>query len=420
MRKATVVIVVALALGPVGCTQEKGGASPYGREGTTSPHAQPSATAKAKDGVKESPGYYRTSKSPSALAGRQFEKRMTVTGVAPGGRNRTFLDVTAEGALVVAENPSPAMEGDQVRIGQSRVGLQSASGFRAFPRPVEKCGDRPRQADQADERGGSVAWNETSSTDLYESDWCVFYYDPTSNKTRLLGNSASVGGELPPPPGQTVPTIGQSDVFWATTHPTRDERKFGVKIVSRPKSGEGEIADAVTKAKLPKADGEALYYVRSEDVAPGFPKNRYEIRKIDETGRDALVTDGQLTTDQQVSVLAVSGPRVTWVVSNPHEERSKLYSLAQPGGKAISFGLSHPGASTMALSVTSKLIAWGSGTSAGDGGEYVFDIARQKLWKVDSQEGFSAVYAKGDFVAWSKAPASQPEGPVSFHTARWK
>ncbi|WP_189826861.1 hypothetical protein [Streptomyces finlayi] len=320
----------------------------------------------------------------------------------------------------MAENPAPAMEGDQVRIGQSRVGLQSASGFRAFPRPTEPCGNRPRQADQADARSGSVAWNETSSTNLYESDWCVFFYDPTANTTRLLGSSASVGAKLPPPPGQTVPTMGRSDVFWATTHPTRDERKFGVKIVSRPKSGEGKVADAVTKAKLPKADGGTLYYVRSEDVAPGFPKNRYEIRKIDETGHDALVTAGSLTTDQQVSVLAVSGPRITWVVSNPHQERAKLYSLAQPGGKTISFGLSHPGAPTMALSVTPKLIAWGSGTSAGDGGEYVFDIAKQKLWRVDSQEGYSAVYAKGDFIAWSKIPAAHPEGAVSFHTARWK
>ncbi len=423
MRIAAAAVIVALAVGLVACTDSDGGGSRKTAGATTPAPSQQTKKPAPESGrsatfdvIKE----VDTAAALSATADKKFESRYTAKGTAPGGHTYTALDVTSDGRLVVADNPAPETEAGELRIGQSGVGLHGPAGFRPFPRAQGDCKARPRQAIYADESDGLIAWTESASTDLYYSDWCVFVHDTRKNSTRLLGDSAPLGKKLPAPPGASIPTIGNKNIFWTVTHPTTDKRKFGVKVVSSPRTGTGKVEDAVTRAKLPVASGNDLYYVRSEDVSPGFPKDRFEVRKLSGTGEDSLVAAGALKGEQQLSVLAVAGKRVTWVISQPEDETAGLYSLDETTDKALLVKLHHPGLSTMALSVTPETITWGNGSSSGDAGQYVFDLGDQRLWRIGTEEGYSIVFAKGDFLAWSQFPNSQGAGPVSFRTAKWE
>ncbi|WP_406862760.1 hypothetical protein ABZO31_20965 [Streptomyces sp. HUAS MG47] len=402
---------MALLVGLVACTSEGGS---RGDAGAT----RPPTTA---------PTTLDTQKAGTAAAGRQYRPGFVSTSDASGGRTLTVLDVTSGGGLVAAANPPPKTGDGTVTIGQSEVGLKTDAGggrFTPFPKSRQTCSDRPRQAVYADERDGTVVWTESASTNLYSFDWCVFAYAPKTRTTTLLGNSASVskGKEMPEAPGTSAPSIGDGKAYWATAYPTSTgKRDFGVRIVAQALDGGGEPATVADGAKLPRAAGGSVYYVRSADVSPDVPKDRYEIRKVTADGKeDVLITAAPLPTGREITALTVSGTRISWVVAAPEQQTATLYTRDGTTKKTLTFALGHAAPPTMFLRSTSKFLAWGNGSAAGDAGQYVYDFARGTLWRLGTEDGFSVVYAKGDYLAWSKLP-DQPTatGTASFETARW-
>ncbi|WP_418958772.1 hypothetical protein [Streptomyces tritici] len=413
MRARSAVTLVALLAGLVACTGEGGSRGDAGatRPPTTAP-TTPFAVSAALD----------TRRAAAAAAGRQYRPGFVSASDASGGRSLTVLDVTSAGGLVAAANPPPKTGDGTVTIGQSEVGLRTGAGFAPFPKARQSCSDQPRQAVYADERDGTVVWTESASTNLYVFDWCVFAYSPKTGRTTLLGNSAALGKgkELPEAPGTSAPTVGDRRAYWAATYPVSGKQEFGVRIVSQALDGGGEPATVAEGGKLPRAAGGAVYYVRSEDVSPGFPKDRYEIRRVAADGKDTVVTAGPLPAGRQITALTVAGHHVSWVVAAPEQESATLYSLDTAKQKAVSFALGHAAPSTMFLRSTPRFLAWGNGSAAGDAGQYVYDFARGRLWRLGAEEGFSVVYAKGEHLAWSKLPdRPTAAGTASFETARW-
>lgn len=416
--RAITALVVVLTVGA--CT---GGGGSRDDTGTTPPPSSAPATTSADrpqhsfDIVAEIDATSATAAKP----GVQFDKVATARTKLPDGRRLGVLDLAASGDMIATALPPPRTEDgvDGIKLGgQSQVGIETASGFEPFPQADGDCKASPRQAVYGSAADGIVTWMETSSTNLFNFDWCVFAYDQETKRTHLLGDSASLsnGDDMPPGPGDPTPSIGSDAIYWSTVYPTGKEQ-FEVKIVKSDRTGGGSFETAVDHAKLPAASGDELYYVRSADVTPDFPKDRYEIRRMSPTGDDVEVVSGALDGGQQVSKLRISESRISWVVSTQNKNAAQLYSLDLSTNEAIVFELHHPGASTMVLQPTPKLIAFSNGTGGGDVGEYVYDLSNNKLWRLGKQKGFSVALANGDYVAWAKLPEA---GPAIHHVARWK
>lgn len=424
MRSRSAVPLVALLFGLVACTGE--GGSPAQTGTTRPPSASATTPPKAPDGVPVPFGISArldTKDARTASPGREYRVSFVSDADTPGNRTLSVLDLTSAGGLVAAANPRPRTGEGELAIGQSAVGLHGGKGFTPFPRAKKTCSNTPRQAVYADERDGVVTWTESASTNLYFFDWCVFAYSPETRRTALLGDSSSLtkGKEVPEAPGSSAPSIGKDKAYWAVTYPTSGKRDVGVKIVARPLSGEGEMETVTERGKLPKATADgALYFVRSEDVSPGFAKDRYEIHRVTPEGSEATVTYGHLAPGQQVTALAVAGTSVNWVVSSEEQGSSVLYSLNTATNRAVTFELGHTGPPTMFLRATPERLAWGNGSATGDAGQYVYDFARGRLWRVGSEEGFSVMYAKGDHLAWSQLPETGAPGSASFNVTRWE
>ncbi|WP_274559317.1 hypothetical protein [Streptomyces spiramyceticus] len=423
MRVSPALPIVILLVGLTACTSEESPRPPAGDTPSARPTA-PTATKPAAGRSFNLTSEIGTDTARSASAGRQYDPRYAPKANLGAGLTTNILDITASGRLVAAANSEPKSTDGVVRIGQSRVGLQDATSFSPFPAAKNgTCRNTPRQAVYADERDGTVAWVESASTNLYAFDWCVFAYDPGTKTTTLLGDSASVSGRqqgMPEPSGSSAVSLGQSKAFWATTYQTSGKPKFGVKVVARQLTGGSGLETAVDHAKLPRAVGDTLFYVRSADIAPGFPKDRFEIRKREANGTDRLVAGGPLTAGQEVSTLSVKSSRVNWVIANPEQANSRLYSLDLKTNNAVTFKLGHAGPSTMFLRSTDDHLVWGNGSAAGDAGQYVYEFESGKLWRVGAEEGFSVIYAKADRLAWANIPGNSHNAKASYEVADWK
>ncbi|MEU8265260.1 hypothetical protein AB0C02_32225 [Micromonospora sp. NPDC048999] len=357
-------------------------------------------------------------KAQEAARQGPLRRVLDVVGKDRKGNTTIVLAVTAFGELVAAKNP-PAKTGNwTIAIGQTSVGLWNSKGFRPFPLPAG-YGGPPRQTAGGVERDGVVVWSETASTDLYFFDWRVYAYDSASRKTSLLGDSSAMApkARLPLGPGNGEPVIGDGAAYWSTTYPTGDDREFGVRIMTRPLTGDGALKVAVTQAKFPASDGGDLFYVRSHDVAPGFPSGRYEIHRRTSAGADQVVAAGALGAEQEVSKLVVGGDRLAWVVSSPADEKSTLYLWTAATNEAVAFPLEHSAPWTMYLSLSPSLLAWSNGSASGDAGQYVYELGDQRLWRLGTVDGYSIVYGNGAAVAWSELTA---DNVSAFHSATWK
>ncbi|MFG1713359.1 hypothetical protein [Micromonospora sp. NPDC049203] len=339
-------------------------------------------------------------------------------GAQAGGRTLNHLGLTPDGQLISAANPVPKTGDGELGIGQSRVGLYSGGRARTLsPAPSGP----PRQAIYADADDRTVAWMETSSTDMYQMDWLVYGFDRSSGRSVLLGDSAPIakGKKMPIPPGSSMLSVGTDRVYWTTTVPTTGERDFGAQILASSPAGGAAPSVVAQRAKLPAAAGKDLYYVRSEDVAPGFPKSRYEIHKVS-GGRDSVYASGPLTGEQQVSALTAEPGHVSWIVTGATEETpGTLFVLPSATKRAIEVTLGDNGPA-MTLGSSPKLVCWSNGSGSGDAGQYVLDVATDRMWRLGEAPGLSLAFAGGDFVAWSKL-GSEPQKPEqnSLRVARF-
>jgi hypothetical protein len=81
--------------------------------------------------------------------------------------------------------------------------------------------------------------------------------------------------------------------------------------------------------------------------------------------------------------------------------------------------LHHAGGSSVRL--TDRYLAFGSGSSSGDGGQYVLDRSSGRLWKVGDAPGHSLVLAspRGDYLGWTIPTPSPPPHPYRMQVVRW-
>jgi len=189
-------------------------------------------------------------------------------------------------------------------------------------------------------------------------------------------------------------------------------------------AGQELLTVAVDKAKLPAATGGGVAYVRSKDVDPAVPANRYDIR-LRRPGADTLVTSGPLAKDEQVSTMCASDTLLAWAVRSPDTSSPEnpgawtsghvhVMTLATKAQHTIELD---DNAWSLDLSCGDNFVAWGNGSGNGDPGQYVVDVPSGKLWKLGESPGISAVRAAGTMLAWTLPPKAQEAAP--WQVTKW-
>lgn len=346
------------------------------------------------------------------MPGREYVDVADPAATGPLGQ------ITAKGldddgrAVVTVEQPGTNKDG-VLRLYQSTVGTIRGSSFTPFQQPV---GGPPRNAVYLDAQGPWTAWTETTSTDLNEFDWKVFLHDARTGRTRLLGDSADVAPVRPlAAVGETAPTVGTREVYWAATARRSRGEGFDELILAALVGAPGPVRRVVVGGYFPAADGTDLLYVstarldRNEAYAgrpPAPAPARYEIRRVRE-GTTSTVASGQLAGNQTISGLAARGGAIAYTVARPTTNLSTLV-LIEPGGQRTDIRMHNGGGTSVCL--TDRYLAFGSGSASGDAGQYVLERTGGRLWKVGEAPGRSLVLAspRGDYLAWTVQPSSPP------------
>lgn len=272
-----------------------------------------------------------------------------------------------------------------------------------------------------------MVWIETKSTDLFFLDWKVFAARVGQGRPILLGDSFDLTktDEVPPPPGVVYITTDGVHAWWMMTYPTKSQRGFGARIMVRDIAGQEPLSVAVDKAKLPAATGGGVAYVRSTDVDPAVPANRYDIR-LRRPGADTLVTSGPLAKGEQVSTMCASDTLLAWAVRSPeappdnppeHSTGGRLHvmTLATKAQHTIELD---DDAWSLDLGCGDTFVAWGNGSGNGDPGQYVVDVPSGKLWKLGESPGISAVRAVGTMLGWALPPKTMQEA-APWRVTKW-
>jgi len=202
------------------------------------------------------------------------------------------------------------------------------------------------------------------------------------------------------------------------------QRGLGARIMVRDIAGQGPLSVAVDKAKLPAATGGGVAYVRTSDVDPAAPVNRYDIR-LRRAGADTLVTSGPLAKGEQVSTLCASDTLLAWAVRSPETSAADpdawasghlhVMTLATNAQHTIELD---DNAWSLDLSCGHTFVAWGNGSGNGDPGQYVVDVPSGKLWKLGESPGISAVRAAGTMLGWTLPPKS-PQESAPWRVTKW-
>ncbi len=378
--------------------------------GGTSPSASVSATS----------GWpLTTGAAKAAVDGRDYTTLYTVDPHGSSGARVGVRTIRDDGSTVIDSSPAP---GPGEFLTQSQVGIQTGQSRTWFP---PQTGKQPRQAIAAAAHGRSVVWVETKSTDLFFQDWKVFAARVGQGQPILLGDSFDITktDQVPPPPGVEIITTDGVHAWWMMTYPTKSPRGFGARIMVRDIAGHEPLTVAVDKAKLPVATGGGVAYVRSTDVDPAVPANRYDIR-LRRAGADTLVTSGPLAKGEQVSTMCASKTLLAWAVRSPETSAENpgawasghlhVMMLATKAQHTIELD---DNAWSLDLSCGDTFVAWGNGSGNGDPGQYVVDVPSGKLWKLGESPGISAVRAAGTMLAWTLPPKAQEAAP--WRVTKW-
>lgn len=289
----------------------------------------------------------------------------------------------------------------------------------SYPQPLKTP---PRQAIAAAVRGSTVAWLETSSTNLYSADW--FLFASTGGAARLLSRSSDISGETEvasAPEQHPIATDGKT-VFWTAPYPVPSDGSrpyFSAKVLSTPVDGSGEVRTIADPAKLPATDGTSVYVVRAKDVAPDLGDRALILRVGG--GKEVVVADLSLTPRAGVSAVCAAGDYLSWVVSDVGTDDvggdGVLTVRDLRTGEDHKVELLDSGSATN-LSCSDTLIGWGNGSGNGDAGEYVLVLRSWSLYRLGEEPGISIVYVKGDYVAWSVL--TYPRRAADTVVARWE
>ena len=361
-----------------------------------------------------------TRAAQTAVDGRDYTTLFTVDPHGSSGARVGVRAIRADASAVIVNSP-PGASGEL--IAQSQVGIQTGHSRTWLP---PQTGKQPRQAIAASAHGQTFVWLETKSTDLFYQDWKVFSARAGQRQPTLLGDSFDLTktDEIPPPPGVVYLTTDGVHAWWTMTYPTKSQRGWGARIMVRDIAGHEPLTTAVDKAKLPAATGGGVAYVRSTDVDPAVPANRYDIL-LRRAGADSLVTSGPLAKGEQVSTMCASDTLLAWAVRSPDTSSPEnpaawtsghlhVMTLATKAQHTIELD---DNAWSLDLSCGDTFVAWGNGSGNGDPGQYVVDVPSGKLWKLGASPGISAVRAAGTMLAWTLPPKAQEAAP--WRVTKW-
>ena len=389
---------------------------------TTSQHPTGTGGTSPSGSVAPTSGWPLTTHGArTAVEGRDYTALYMVDPHGSSGARVGVLALRDDGSAVIGSSPRPA---SGALIAQSQVGVQTGQSRMWLP---AQTGPHPRQAIAAAADGQSLVWLETKSTDLFYQDWKVFAARAGQRQPTLLGDSFDLTktDEIPPPPGVKYITTDGVHAWWTMTYRTgKGNPAWGARIMVRDIAGHEPLTTAVDKAKLPAATGGGVAYLRSTDVDPAVPANRYDIR-LRHAGADTLVTSGPLAKDEQVSTMCASDTLLAWAVRSPeappdnppeHSTGGRLHvmTLATKVQQTIELD---DDAWSLDLSCGDTFIAWGNGSGNGDPGQYIVDVPSGKLWKLGESPGISAVRAAGTMLGWTLPPKAQESAP--WRVTKW-
>lgn len=361
-----------------------------------------------------------TRAAQSAVEGRDYTTLYTVDPHGKSGARVGVRAIRDDGSTVIVNSPLAA-PGEFLT--QSQVGIQRNQSRTWFAPQIIS---QPRQAIQVATHGESVVWLETKSTDLFYQDWKMYAARVGQRQPTLLADSFDLlkTDQIPYPPGVKITTTNGVHAWWMMVYPTKTERGWDARIMVRDVAGREPLTVAVDKAKLPAATAGGVAYVRSKDVDPRMPANRYEIR-LHHADADTLIASGPLAKEEQVSTICASDTLLAWAVRSPSAPRENPAALTRGSLHVMTLAtkvqrtikLDDP-AWGLSLGCGETFIAWGNGSGNGDPGQYVFDVRTNKIWKLGELRGISAVLVSGTMLAWALSPKSAQEA-APWRVTKW-
>lgn len=365
-------------------------------------------------------GLMTTRTAQNALEGRNYTTLYTVDPRGKAGASVAVFAIGDDGSAVIVNNrPTPP---SSLLIGQSQVGVQTAQSRIWFP---IQTGSRPRGASDAAIHGRSIVWVETTQVMSPSIDLKVFAEHVGQVRPILLSDSQDLAKSdvIPVWPGGNFITTDGVHAWWMRTYPIKSSPGWGARIMVRDLAAHEPIAIEVDGAKNPIVTAEGLVYVRSNDVDPKMPANRYEIR-LHQANADTLITSGQSFIGEQVSTMCASDTLLAWAVRSPSapadnpqgQTGGQLHVMVLATKVQQIIQLDDP-AWGLDLSCGNTFVAWGNGSGNGDPSQYVFDVPSNKIWKLGKNMGLSVVLSAGSMLAWALPPESSKAAP--WRITRW-
>ncbi|KON75600.1 hypothetical protein M768_00050 [Cellulosimicrobium cellulans F16] len=274
------------------------------------------------------------------------------------------------------------------------VGSLDVDGFSRISEPQGEGG--PWQPLSIVRQGDSVAWIETTSTNLEWFDWRVLRGSLEERSAHEITNSIDFfGSDDPPKIVDFDPRLSVSaeQVVWNTSRPgSRTPLLVGISgSVESPR----EIVEGVS---VHAASEDAIYY-----VMPGSSSSTV-LRLPDGASTPEKVLE--VTDDRKILALAVDDDRIAFTVASTtddegtpqHNAQIYVVDLASKSARLVqtaSDGLGN-------LAMADGALAFGAGSGNGDAGQYLAFFESGELVRLGDSPGYSHVGATGDLIAWSR------------------
>lgn len=322
---------------------------------------------------------------------------VTVSAVAPDGR-----------ALVSSMNQSDFDQSTFTLQATSPVSLWADDGLESLGSTEELIpGDPHRQVLDAQFVNDSVVWQETSSTDLFVSDWRMFRHDLDGGAPQLVARSEQVfpAGSLPMAVGRPVLAAVGNRVGWHTTY-EREDGTLRTKVVSVPAAG-GELRTESEIAAMPAGAADGWVTLRMIDETVEGAEGGWEIQAPRRASGIDLIEPGG---DVVPLITFPGGTDDNWAVAKIAADEH-AYAWVAPGevyvatiGSDTRHRLHHSPDVTVdphSLSVCGQRVLWVTVSGESIAAIYVFDLESGQISTLPANNPVASVACGGDYVSWT-------------------
>lgn len=384
------------ACGTSGTQQAAGSPSPVGSPAvSTAPTSTASSTPTADlstDNAVQASQYSALHRGPNMPLKNAAGDDVGAFAVAPDGR------------AVAAVVARPAAGGEALQARQSHMELLSPGADHGEVLP-EVTGAKPRGTEGAAATEDAVVWVESSSTDLDHDNWVIQAYDRASHKTRVVAHAAA-GDNTPMAPNGTIPYIAGRRVYWIAAQTTGDKtRPARTYLFSRDLALSSPVRREASDVEALTADGNDLYYTKSNFIDPTIPKSEVIIHHLDlRTRADSVVQDVHLKGDGFVSLASAAGD-LAWSVTERGADgpisatltiRNASGAITTITGSKVEFGN---------LILTPDLLIWTGNSNTGE--NWLFDRHSNAIVDLGQAPGYTDVQAKGPHIVWRDAAGNR-------------